>query len=352
MDFIDRIKNLASRIERQRDAVGTEEATKTAFVMPFLQALGYDVFNPEEVIPEFTADIGEIKKGEKVDYAIMRDGEMVLLIECKPLGAKLELKHTGQLYRYFSVSDCRFGLLTDGVHYLFYSDLEKKNCMDDRPFFVFNILKFTDAQVEELKKFSRSSFDLDTIVGAASDLKYHRALIAELNREFDNPSDDLVKFLTARVHDGRFTAPVREQFVPIVTKAMREFLRNKLDARLQSALNVQDEEEQAAQEQAQEECNGIITTEEEVQGLMIVKAIVAKVIDPNRVVMRDAKSYCSILCDDNNRRAICRLRFGKTKMAVSIYPEDNEIHVDIDCVTDLYQHADAIRQAASRFADV
>lgn len=189
MDLIDRLKELSAKIERQKKAVLTEEAAKTAFVLPFLQALGYDIFNPAEVIPELTADHG-VKKGEKVDYAIRLENKIIIIIECKPIGSNLETKHAGQLFRYFSVTETRFGVLTDGVKYLFYSDLEKDNYMDSRPFFEFNLFEFGENQVEELKKFTKTSFDLETIISTASNLKYHKALISELKSEFESPSEE------------------------------------------------------------------------------------------------------------------------------------------------------------------
>jgi hypothetical protein len=66
MDFIDQIKALSNQISKRSERLETEEATKNAHVMPFIKALGYDIFNPEEVVPEFTCDVGT-KKGEKVD---------------------------------------------------------------------------------------------------------------------------------------------------------------------------------------------------------------------------------------------------------------------------------------------
>ena len=151
MDLIDRLQNLSARIKRQKDSVSTEEAAKTAFVLPFIQSLGYDVFNPSEVVPELTADHG-VKKGEKVDYGIKQDNQIVMLVECKPVGADLAAKHAGQLFRYFSVTDARFGVLTDGVKYLFFTDLDRPNQMDQRPFFEFDLLDFGDQEIEELKK--------------------------------------------------------------------------------------------------------------------------------------------------------------------------------------------------------
>jgi len=189
MDLIDRLSELKTRISRQKASVGTEEAAKTAFVLPFIQLLGYDIFDPSEVVPELTADHG-VKKGEKVDYAIKQDDQVVILIECKSIGAKLEAKHAGQLYRYFSVTDARFAVLTDGIRYVFFTDLEKPNTMDQRPFFEFDVLDHRDEDVEELKKFARHSFDLDTILDTATNLKYHKALLANSSAGIDDERSD------------------------------------------------------------------------------------------------------------------------------------------------------------------
>jgi len=135
MDLKDQLKQIADRVTKLKDQILTEEATKNAFIMPFLQCLGYDVFNPLEVVPEFISDIG-IKKGEKIDYAIFKDGKPTILIECKDWRQNLNL-HDGQLLRYFHVSKAKFGLLTNGISYRFYSDLVEPNKMDEKPFLEF-----------------------------------------------------------------------------------------------------------------------------------------------------------------------------------------------------------------------
>ena len=154
MDFIDKLQALSAKIKKQKDGIQTEEATKTAFVLPFIGTLGYDIFEPTEVIPEFTADVG-IKKGEKVDYAICLDGKKVMLFECKSCHSSLDDCHASQLYRYFSVTGARLAVLTNGVLYRFYSDLEEPNKMDSRPFMEFNMLDVQENLVPELKRFTK-----------------------------------------------------------------------------------------------------------------------------------------------------------------------------------------------------
>ena len=136
MDFIDKIQELSARIPKQLNHIQTEEATKNALVMPFISALGYNVFDPTEVTPELCADVG-VKKGEKVDYAILREGKPIILFECKHHAADLGKVHASQLYRHFSVTEARFSVLTNGLVYGFYTDLEAPNKMDERPFFEF-----------------------------------------------------------------------------------------------------------------------------------------------------------------------------------------------------------------------
>ena len=170
MDFKDQIKNLGERVDKLKSQIATEEATKNAFIMPFIQTLGYDVFNPLEIVPEYVTDIGT-KKGEKIDYAIFKDDKPTILIECKHWAQNLNL-HDGQLLRYFHVSKAKFGILTNGITYRFYSDLVEQNKMDEKPFLEFNLNEIKENQIEELKKFHKSYFDAESIVTTASELKY------------------------------------------------------------------------------------------------------------------------------------------------------------------------------------
>ena len=357
MDLIDKMRDLATRIERQKDSVVTEEAAKTAFVLPFLQALGYDVFDPSEVVPELTADQG-VKKGEKVDYAIKRDDKVIILIECKPIGSNLEEKHTGQLFRYFSVTEARFGVLTDGIRYLFFSDIEKETRMDDRCFFEFDVLSFTEGQVDELKKFMRDSFDLETIISSASNLKYHKAIVSELKKEADSPSEDFVRLFATKVYSGRITHQIKDQFTALVQKAFRDFIRERVNERLKSAFEPEKESSSEADSHnnemgdsfdMDEDDSGIVTTEEEIEGFRIVQAIGAEIVDPERIVMRDAKSYCAILLDDNNRRTICRFRFGKSKKIISIFLPEHEFKSDLEKLTDIFKLKTELHEAIRQY---
>jgi hypothetical protein len=367
-DFAERIDELASRAEKQIEFCTTEEATKNALVLPFIRALGYDVFNPMEVMPELTADFGT-KRGEKVDYAIMQDGEPIILFECKKAGADLRISHASQLYRYFSVlKNVHFSVLTNGVTYEFYSDLDAPNRMDDRPFFTFDVMNYEERHVRELKRFTKSSFDLDEILETASELKYTAAITQIISDEFAEPSDEFVAFLGKQVYSGRMTQSARDQFRVIIQKALRRFLNEQVNERLQTALETYAETEEIEGEIAgvdvptlagegdyetvvrRDPDRGTVTTVEEVEGFFAVKSILRDVIDLDRVTMRDTKSYCNVLLDDNNRKPICRLRFNRTQKHLGVFDEDRqEIRVAITEVSDIYEYADRIVATVKRY---
>lgn len=366
MDFADKIAALAQRIAKQKDSIETEEATKNAFIMPFLSALGYDVFDPHVVVPEFTADVG-VKKGEKVDYAIKLDGNVVMLIECKSCKSALSTHQMSQLYRYFSVTEARFGILTNGIVYWIFTDLEQPNKMDGKPFFEFNMLNHRPAQVEELKKFANANFDVTTILETASDLKYGSLLMREIANEIDSPSDEVMRLLISRVYGGKLTANVLGKFGPLVQKAMKDTVRELVNQRLSSAMDdtaktalpitpsepVKIETQAVAHAMTDEDRRGlddIVTTQDEIDGYHIVRAIVREVVKVERVVMRDAKSYCAILLDDNNRKPICRLHLNRGVKYIGLFDADkNENRVRIDSLDEIFTHADRLKATAMSY---
>ena len=346
MDLIDRLSQISSKIVKQKDSIATEEATKTAFIMPFISALGYDVFDPEEVIPEFTADIG-IKKGEKVDYAVAVNGTVSMLIECKIVNAKLDAQYESQLHRYFHATEARIGVLTDGVIYKFYTDLDEPNKMDNKPFLEFSIQQIDDLAVSELKKFTKSSFNIDELLSSASELKYTKAIKHIINEQIVNPTDDFLKFILTNVYSGRVTAPVKEQFIPLITRAFQQLINDKLNDRLKSALSIAEPttntvmDSTVAQESIDE--SKILTTQEELEGFYIVKSILKEYVDLKRVVYRDTQSYFGILLDDNNRKPISRLYLNGSKKYISVFSIDKkEEKILISKVDDIFEYKEKV----------
>jgi hypothetical protein len=357
-DLIDTLRALASKIPKLRGdgLIKTEEGTKNALIMPFINALGYDVFNPLEVTPELVADVGT-KKGEKIDYAIMMNGKPCMLFECKMAGTNLKEVHASQLYRYFTVTEARFGILTDGIVYRFYTDLDKSNIMDNDPFFIFDMMDIKEANVDELKKFTKEVFDVTGIITAASELKYKSLIKGFFANQLSLPTEPFVRLCLQETHayNGRITQTVVDQFVPLVRESMRLFINDAVEQRLKSALareEVPVPTAPIAQEDATQpatdtqQAQAIITTQEEIEAYFTIKAILRDTLDVKRIVMRDAQSYCAILLDDNNRRSIARLRFGATQKSIGIFNEQKtEDKFIINSIDDIYGYADKLKAA-------
>lgn len=363
MDFKDSIKQFAERVSTLKERILTEEATKNAFIMPFIQMLGYDVFDPTEVIPEMDCDLIK-KKGDKLDYAIMREGEPILLIECKHWQQNLDL-HATQLQKYFVASKAKFGLLTNGIEYRFYADLEKENIMDEVPFLEVNLEALRDTQIEELKKFHKSYFDVDNILNSASELKYLSAIKSEIRAEFADPSADLVKMLAKRVYEGPIVQKIQEQFTALTKRALSSYVNDILSERLNIAIQgtnvevpinqpstAQTSAAETTPEEVKEEDKDpkIVTTEEEMEGFYIVKSICREVLESSRITYRDAQSYFAIFADDNNRRPICRLYFNSSNKRISTFNANKEeTKYSIENLDDIFKYAKELKESASLY---
>ncbi len=345
MELETKLAEIAKVVRDHREVLLTEEAAKTALVMPFLQALGYNVFNPSEVVPEFTCDVGT-KKGEKVDYAICNDAKISILIECKPAASELNINHASQLFRYFSVTDARVAILTNGVVFKFFSDIDSPNKMDAKPFFTLQLDAIKKTDLRTLSNFMKDRFNIETIVAEAGNLKMQSLVARELEKEFADPSEDFVRLIANRVHEGRITASIKESFKGLITASINSLIRDKVNERLTSALQVSnpvDAEENGGA--ASLESDGALTTQDEIDGFNIVRAIASRSVDPKRIVMRDAKSYCAVLLDDNNRKTIARLHFNSpTTRYLGIFNGKEESRIAVGGPVDLYKYEKQISE--------
>lgn len=358
MDFEESLHALANKIEQQRGFIETEEATKTAFILPFIQSvLGYDVFNPTEVIPEFTADVG-IKKGEKVDYAIAKDGNIQILIECKKIGDELNIKHASQLYRYFGVTTAKIAVLTNGQIYKFYTDLDSQNRMDEKPFLVLDICDIDEHVIPELEKITKPAFDVDSIVNSAGELKYVGQIRRIIAQQLKEPDDEFVRFFAGRVYEGPITQRIREQFAPLTVKAIKQYLNDQINDRLKNALSPRSQQPVSEAQiestenstDANESDDGVVTTIEEIEGFNIVKAIVRSSVEVSRIAARDTKSYFGILLDDNNRKPICRLHFNRTQKYIGIFDDaKKEIRHPIESLDEIFNFSDELKSTAESY---
>lgn len=304
------------------------------------------------MIPECVCDIGT-KKGEKIDYTICKDGDPIILIECKHWKQDLNL-HSGQLLRYYHVSKAKFGILTNGIIYKFYADLVEPNKMDDKPFFEINIEDLKEVQVEKLKEFHKSYFDIESILNTASELKYTTELRNLIVKEIADPSDEFVKYFAKQVYPSMLTKPIVEQFRDMLRRAFQQYNSDYISDKLKSVIKSQTDEiksqdqEQQIQEESREDL--IVTTEEELQGFYIVKSILHGIVDLNRVIYRDTISYFGILLDDNNRKPICRLHFNRSNKYLEVFDENKKgTKYLITSLEELYNYSKEIIESAKNY---
>lgn len=356
MDLKIKLEQLHQKVIGLKDLISTEEATKNAFVMPFIQILGYDIFNPTEVIPEHICDIGT-KKGEKVDYVIKHNDSPIFIIECKHWKESADA-HNSQLHRYYHVSKTRFGVLTNGIVYNFYTDLEKPNIMDEKPFFTINIEDLKDSSIKILESFTKKDYNLESILDSAEALKYIKAIRKEFEKEIENPSDELVKLLVNRFFEKPLTANRMISFKEYAKKALTTSINESISFRLKSALSIneriekQEDEIKTAQPIDENNDSKIVTTEEELEGFQIVKAILREKIPSSRIAYRDTLSYFGILLDDNNRKPLCRLHFNTANKYLETFHngKDSGEKILLNSLDEIYNYRDQLHQTLENYS--
>lgn len=364
----DAMEALSKRAAEQRQMLTTEEAAKTALVLPFIQALGYDIFDPTEVVPEFTADVGT-KQGEKVDYAIMLDGEPAIVFECKRVTDPLDIERVSQLIRYFNNTPAAIGVLTNGIVYKFFSDLDRENIMDTVPFLVIDVTKPDAKEFDELNRFTKDSFDPEDIKSSASAMKYIRGIKSYLRTSYGQPDTEFVRLLAGKVlpSGSRLTQQRLDQFTELVKSAFHGFVADQINNMLRRAqeINVESIEDETDEDDLDEitenpaqpttRSKNIETTVEEIEAYELIKVIVGSVVDPNRVAIRDQQTYCGVLFDNNNRRPICRLYFNDTtrKQIVIFTYNENEREATwhpLESIDEISNHANRLRAVATYYA--
>jgi predicted type IV restriction endonuclease len=350
MDFASKIADLARRSLQAAKTAQTEEAIKTSVVLPLIQALGFDPFNLDEVTPEFVADIGT-KKGEKIDFALKIGDRVAMLVEAKPIGMALGANQISQLFRYFGVKDVKIALLTNGRELWFFSDFEAQNRMDQTPFFKFDLQQYDAAQLDDLSRFQRENFNLDAIRETAINIKYANAAAAFLKRQLSNPDDEFVKLVGREIHKGSLTKSALDVLRPAIQNSLEMVLKERIQEKLSVAFPAPPVETVIHTSPAPESDAEVVTTDEELQAFMIVKAIAARVISVQRITIRDAKSYCSVFVDDNNRKPVCRLYFNtKSSRSIGLFLADKtETKHTLQSLNDIFAHSAAIESAVSAY---
>jgi hypothetical protein len=308
------IRILSEKVLKLQNDIKTEEATKTSFILPLLQILGYDIFNPQELMAEAVSDIGA-KKGEKVDYLLCKDKSPILIIECKKWTENLN-SHVSQLVRYFHTSKSKFSLLTNGIEYQFFSDLDQPNIMDAIPFFTFNLLNFNESDLDNLILFSKSSFSEATITELAESLKYLSKIKNVILKELSEPSKEFSELIIRQVYSGRLTAKTFASYNNLILKSLSELFPK----------------ENSTNNENKDNDSGIVTTEEELQ---FYNEIINKLPEfKDDLIYKDFKGHFSILFKGNTRQCVAKALFNTKKKYYILFSEDGEIKQEFKGFTD------------------
>lgn len=338
MTFEEKLKDFAKNLPMKKKGISTEETTKIALILPFLRILGYDIENPNELKAEYVADAG-IKKREKIDLAVLIDDELKMLIECKPANINLNANHINQLLRYFSVSNVKISVLTNGVIYWFFTDFENPGKMDETPFLEVDLRNLTGKKIESLLLFTKDNFSDEKILEHVEELKYRQDIHQTLLKEIHYPSDELIRLIAKKVYSSPLTKSRKKYFQKIIKEELLDVFENNYSL----------------------ETSKIITTEEEILGFNIVRAIVSEIVDPNRIVMRDRQSYCPILFDNNHNYTICRLHFNDLdNIAIGFFDSLSkdkdgsriEEKIAIDKIEDIYNYKEKLLGTVAHYKKI
>ncbi len=354
MDFVDEVKALAARTSGILDHIKTEAATRTALVEPFIRALGYDTSDPTEVVPEFGANVKVpgVNQDKHVDYAIIKDGKPIILIEVKQHGTDPN-KGYSQLYGYFTPVDARIAIATNGVIYRFYADLEKEHIMDKAPFLELDMLNLKEALVGELKRITKSAFDVEGMVRAGNELRFVGGILEILTQQKKSTEPEFAKYFFQQLCPGKpFAGAVKQEFADFTHKALTQFVReeikNLLDVTNSPPISNPTPVTELAPEPSPDLSKQVVTTAEEMEAFYIIKSILRDVVEPSRVGHKDVQAYFNVLFDSKVNKPICRLYFNNpTNMKLGFFAGSNdgrqEEKISITSLDEIYQYADKLK---------
>jgi len=348
------IQALAERLEKFKDGYFNEANTKQSLILPFVRMLGYDTDNPLEVTLEYAASFG-VKKDARVDIAVMREGAPSIFIECKPLGAALDVTKVSQLFAYFAACpDTRIGILTNGRQYQIFSDTKTKGVMDKTPFLSFDITSFDKGDLPTLQKLSKEAWDLDFVLAAANRLKNLTAIKKLIRKDATEPDDDVVRHFASSCYGGKkMMQSVIDEFRPLVVQAFREYV----------AECTADPAPNPEPEPATENTPGIVTHDSEKFAYVTVKTLLGGVVEPSRVQMHDYKGFCAVQLDGSSRKTICRFYWFEPVQPDGAIGKDASIEIlangkdgepvkhQLTTVEDILPFADELVQAVRSYLE-
>lgn len=304
----------------------TEETTKQALILPFLNILDFNPFDPTKVKAEYGADFPGVKNNERVDYALFSDGHPVMFIEAKPFTEKLT-NHTGQLSRYFNATPgVAIAAITNGKEWRFFTDLKNQNIMDDTPFLTVDITNLSDTDPEQITRFRHDNFQADKLKTFAEERVYASIFQGVIENCLRNPDADFVKFVAIRSNLApKLTGKFIEAMTPIVKHAVADAISRMVVSGLSAPLppvpippaQTPEPEAISSEYDVIDATNPkIITTFNERRVLSIVQAMLEGQVVTEEIVGKDTESYYTVLYQGKVNRWLLRYVCDRAKPLV------------------------------------
>ncbi len=332
-NFKVRLKNHIEHVKNVREHCTTEETTKQALILPFLDILGFNAYDPQKVKAEYGADFPGVKVGERVDYALFCQGVPVMFIEAKGCKEKMD-NHCPQLSRYFnSTPEVTISAITNGIEWRFFTDLNEKNIMDSTPFLRIMMDDIKDSDAEQLFRFRHDKFKPEALRTLAEESVYISAFVKVVSTSLREVDHEFVRYVAGRANIGR---QLNQRFIETITPLVRQAVERSVSEMVVSGLssrtsipelespadvtdnNVIDERADIVDA----ENPNIVTTYNE----RILFEKICSIIGPAyELQAKDTESYYSILFQGKTNRWHLRYYDKKTRSNIQLPIDINEI---------------------------
>ena len=240
-------------------------------------------------------------------------------------------------------------ILTNGIIYRFYTDIDERNKMDKEPFLEFNILKIKDGHIQELKKFKKDLFDINTLLDTAGLLKYEKQFKSLFAQQLQEPTDDFVKIFISSVYSGQKNQSVLDRFRPKIKKSLNDYINETLNEKIMLALENSDIPKEESTDDTAYTKSAV--SDDELEAFFIVKTILRDSVDMEDLYKKKTESYFAVLYQNNVRKWICRFVFSDAQKTLFL-PQENKRQTDkyiIQNITDIMDYKNNIIAILSRY---
>lgn len=335
--FKNRLKLHSEHVKNVGLHCTTEETTKQALILPFLDILGFSPYDPQKVKAEYGADFPGVKANERVDYALFCQGIPVMFIEAKAYKEKID-NHCPQLSRYFnSTPEVTISAITNGVEWRFFTDLKEKNIMDPTPFLKIRMDEITDSDAEQLFRFRHDKFKPEALRTLAEESVYLSAFTKTISSSLREVDQEFVRYVASRSSVER---QLNQRFLESITPLVKQAVELSVSAIVVSGLSGKSSAESVHDEVNDDHSHeisdaqadivdpdnpNIVTTHNE---RLLFEKIASIIGTEHDIQYKDTASYFGVLYQGKTNRWIVRYYDKKSKSSIQLPIELNDITIN------------------------